>query len=209
MKCVQHFPNTLPGNGHKTVTSASSTAAHHSTAIWTSIMGRTTEWAALHRRALRQGRGGEKGELQRVLILSRWWAPLVMQRHSQRATAMKRVACATTKMLHKRPTSRSKQRNLLLSHFKSSLLSPFLRHLPQPLLHPFLTVNLCVCVCTANYEWPKFVSTLLRPQMNCQYTYAKAQATKNLFSGSRRPQICPRTQLLLNYGNCGHRTRHL
>lgn len=58
MKCVQHFPNTLPGNGHKTVTSASSTAAHHSTAIWTSIMGRTTEWAALHRRALRQGCGG-------------------------------------------------------------------------------------------------------------------------------------------------------
>lgn len=91
MKCVQHFPNTLPGNGHKTVTSASSTAAHHSTAIWTSIMGRTTEWAAL------QCEGGESGgELQRVLILSRWWAPLVMQRHSQRATAMKRVACATT-----------------------------------------------------------------------------------------------------------------
>lgn len=90
--------------------------------------------------------GGEKGELQRVLILSRWWAPLVMQRHSQRATAMKRVACATTKMLHKRPTSRSKQRNLLLSHFKSSLLSPFLSHLPQSLLHPFLTLNLCVCV---------------------------------------------------------------
>lgn len=93
MKCVQHFPNTLPGNGHKTVTSASSTAAHHSTAIWTSIMGRTTEWAALHRR---QCVGEEGRELQRVLILSRWWAPLVMQRHSQRATAMKRVACATT-----------------------------------------------------------------------------------------------------------------
>lgn len=105
-----------------------------------------------------------------------------------------------------RQAAAAKQRNLLLSHFKSSPSFPlsFVTY-PNPFSIHHLTLNLCVC--TANYEWPKFVSTLLRPQMNCQYTCKAEAMKKNLFSGSRRPQICPRTQLLLNYGNCGHRTR--
>lgn len=47
----------------KTVTSASSTATHHSTAIWTSIMVRSThcEWAALHWMYPMVSQGGTKG----------------------------------------------------------------------------------------------------------------------------------------------------